>query len=83
MTMLEILQTLISLIVGGITGIAEGIGTGISTLVMNLMFELSEQGAILGLSAFGSVLAIFAGISLAIGLSYKIYNLIASFGAKK
>ena len=81
--MLGILQNIISLLTGGIVGIARGIGTGIVELVKNLMFELSEQGAIVGLNAFGMVVCVFAGISLAIALSSKIYMMISSLGSKK
>lgn len=79
--MTEILSTIISLLVGGITGLATGIGTGLSSLVKSIFLETGEAGAITGLSTFGSLIVIFAGVSLAIGLSRWVTNWVTSLGA--
>lgn len=82
-TFLTILQSMISVLGGAIVGLAEKLGTGIVALVTNIMFVTNETGAVTDLNAFGYTIVVFGGISLAIGLSYKIYNFIISLGAKK
>lgn len=80
--MQNILTAIIELLVGGITGVANGIGSGLSTLAKSVFLEVGEAGAVTGLSAFGSLIVIFAGISLAIGLSRWIVNFVTSLGAR-
>lgn len=76
-----ILTEIIELLTGGITGVAEGIGTGFSTLAQNIFLVAGTDGA-QTLSVFGSIVVIFAGISLALGLIRWVLNFITSLGAK-
>lgn len=71
-----VLQTIIEILTGGITGIATAIGTGLSSLVSSLFFANGE------LSVFASVMFIFMGITLAIGLCRYVLNWITSLGKK-
>ena len=75
---MEILSSIIEILVGGITGIAEGIGSGLSTLVQNVF--LTTEG---GLSTFGTLIVVFAGISLAIGLSRLVVGWLGSLGGRR
>lgn len=75
-----VLQAFIELLVGGISALASGIGSGVNGYVKDLFLEVSEQGAITGLSTFGGVVAIFGGIALATGLTTLIFNWIKSIG---
>lgn len=81
----SILQEIISLLVGGITGIAQGIGQGVSTLAQSIFLQTTGTGAdaVTTLSTFGVFVAIFAGISLAIGLSTKIFMWLSTLGGRK
>lgn len=79
--MQSVLTEIVSLLVGGITGVATGIGTGVSSLVSNIF--LDGTGDTTKLSVFGAVIAVFGGISLAIGLSRWVMNFLTSLGAKK
>ena len=79
--MSAILTEIISLLVGGITGIAQGIGSGLNELVTQLFIDSS--GDTMTLSVFGGVVAVFAGIGLAVGLSKFVTKWIASLGARK
>lgn len=63
---MEILAEIISILVSGITGIAEGVGSGLSTLATSIF--LTGSGAEQTLSVFGTLIVVFAGISLAMGL---------------
>lgn len=79
--MTTILTEIISLLVAGITGLASGIGAGLSELVQSIFLKVSESGAIEGLSTFGGLIIVFAGVSLAIGLSRWVLNWVTSLGA--
>lgn len=79
--MQNVLTEIIQLLVGGITGIAQGIGTGVSTLVSDIF--LDTTGSTPALSVFGGIIAVFGGISLAVGLSRWVMNFLTSLGAKK
>ena len=78
--MTEVLKEIISLLVSGITGIATGIGTGLTNLVESIFLKTSETG-VTGLSTVGGVIVVFAGVSLAIGLSRWVVNWVTSLGA--
>lgn len=78
--MTNIMTEIIALLVSGITGIASGIGAGLTELVQAIFLEVGEAGAVEGLSTFGSLIIIFAGISLAIGLSRWVVNWVTSLG---
>lgn len=80
--MVNVLQEFIEILVGGLTSMATGIGSGIQSAVT--AFFLSGNGTDSSpytLSVLGGVIAIFAGISLAVGLTKMVYHLIASAGA--
>lgn len=81
--MTGILTEIISILVGGIQGIATGIGGGLSTLVKEIFLTTSGTGdsAVTSLSTFGALIVVFAGISLAIGLSRWVVNWVTSLGS--
>lgn len=79
--MTTILTEIISLLVAGISGLATGIGEGLSNLVQSIFLTVGESGAIEGLSTFGGLIVVFAGVSLAIGLSRWVLNWVTSLGA--
>ena len=79
--MTVVLQEIISLLVAGISGIATGIGSGLSELVQAIFLTGEGTSASpYALSTFGGVIIIFAGISLAIGLSRLVVNWVTSLG---
>lgn len=79
-----LMSELIELLVGGITGVAKGIGEGLSSLVQSIFMQTTGTGAdaTTSLSVFGAVIIIFAGVSLAIGLSRWVVNFCSSLGAR-
>lgn len=70
-----IVEEMVNILVSGITAVATGLGTGLSLLVQSIF--LSSTG---GLSIFGVIILAFGGISLALGLCYKIVNMCTSLG---
>lgn len=77
---MEILTEIIGILVGGISGIAQGVGTGLSTLASSIF--MSGTGAEAGLSVMGTLIVVFAGIGLAIGLCRWVLNFLTSLGAR-
>lgn len=75
-----ILSEIVTLMVGGISGIAQGIGGGLSTLATSIF--LTGSGETEKLSVFGGLVVVFAGISLAVGLSRWVLNFVTSLGAR-
>lgn len=84
MTGVQIMQSIIEILVGGISGVATGIGQGLSTLAQSVFLQTTGSGdsATTTLSTFGVLVVVFAGISLAIGLSRWVVNFVASLGAR-
>lgn len=84
MTGTQIMQSIIEILVGGITQVAQGIGSGLSTLAQSVFLQTTGTGdsATTTLSTFGVLIVVFAGISLAIGLSRWVVNFVASLGAR-
>lgn len=75
-----ILTEIIQILVGGITGVAEGIGGGLQELATSIFLE--GTGETQTLSVMGTLIVVFAGISLALGLSRWVLNFVTSLGAR-
>lgn len=84
MTGVEMMKAIIEILVGGITEMAKGIGGGLSTLAQSIFLQTTGEGAsaTTSLSTFGVLIVVFAGISLAVGLSRWVVNFVASLGAR-
>lgn len=75
-----ILTEIIEILTGGITGIASGVGSGLQSLATNIF--LDGTGETQTLSVMGTLIVVFAGISLAIGLSRLVLGWVMSLGAR-
>jgi len=73
------LQEFVQILVGGISNLGTGIAQGVSSMAQELFLETTE-GAVTGLSVFGGIVAIFAGLALAVGITSKVYTWITSLG---
>lgn len=78
--MAQVLQEFVSLLVGGIESLATGIASGVANMAQALFLETSEQGAVTGLSIYGGIVAIFAGVALAVGITTRVFTWITSLG---
>lgn len=79
--MVALMTQIIELLVSGITGIATGVGQGLSTLAISIFLTTGSDGS-QTLSVFGSLIVIFAGISLAMSLCRWVVNFVSSLGAR-
>lgn len=75
-----VVSSIIEILVSGITGIATGVGNGLTELVKSIFFTTS--GETTTLSTFGIMIVVFAGISLAIGLSRWVLQFLTSLGSR-
>lgn len=80
--MVAVLQEFVSILVGAVTDLGTGIAQGISNMAQALFLEIDgTTHAVSGLSVFGGIVAIFAGLGLAVGITTKIYLWITSLGS--
>lgn len=78
--MATVLTEFINILVGGVTQMATGLAGGVVAMAKALFLEVSEGGAVTGLSIFGGIIAIFAGISFAVGITTRVYLWVTSLG---
>ena len=78
--MTAVLTEFVQILVGGIVDLAKGIASGVAEMASALFLKTSEQGAVTGLSTFGGICAIFAGLALAVGITTKVYLWVTSLG---
>lgn len=80
MTGVEIVSSIIQTMTAGITGIGTAIGEGLSSLASSIF--LTGTGESQTISVFGTLIVVFAGISLALGLCRLVYQWLTSLGAR-
>ena len=78
--MATVLQEFVSILVSGIQSLATGIAQGVVAMAQALFLEVDGQGAVTGLSLFGGIVAIFAGLALAISITTRVYTWVTSLG---
>lgn len=79
--MTTVLTQFVEILVGGIQQLASGIASGVTAMAKALFLEVNaETQAVTGLSIFGGIVAIFAGIALAVGITSKVYLWVTSLG---
>lgn len=81
--MANVLQEFVNILVSGITDLASGIASGIVSMAKALFLEVSVSDGVetvTGLSVFGGIVAIFAGLALAIGITTRVYTWVTSLG---
>lgn len=78
MSATEVLKEIIQVLVSGITEMGKGIGEGISSIAKSMFFTTS--GDTQTLSTWAILILVFAGISLAVGLTRMIYTWLSTLG---
>lgn len=81
---MQILTAIIEILVGGITGVASGIGEGLSTLVTNIFVSgAGTTESPYTLTVFGTMVVVFAGIALALGLCRLVVHWVTTMGSAR
>ena len=79
--MSTVLTEFIQILVSGIVQLAEGIASGVVAMAKALFLEVdATTHAVTGLSVFGGIVAIFAGLALAISITTRVYTWVTSLG---
>lgn len=79
--MSSVLTEFIQILVSGIVQLAEGIASGVVAMAKALFLEVdASTHAVTGLSVFGGIVAIFAGLALAISITTRVYTWVTSLG---
>lgn len=79
--MATVLQEFVEILVSGIVSLAEGIASGVVAMAKALFLNTNATtGAVEGLSIFGGIVAIFAGLALAITITTRVYTWVTSLG---
>jgi len=81
--MASVLEEFVEILVSGIVSLAEGIAGGVVAMAKALFLETSvSEGVetVTGLSVFGGIVAIFAGLALAISITTRVYTWVTSLG---
>lgn len=84
MTGVDIVQDIVEILSAGITSLGTAIGSGISNFAQALAFQTVGTGADAHqeLSVYFVLVIVFAGVSLAIGLTRLIFMWLESLGAR-
>lgn len=78
-----IVGEIVQILVSGIQGLASGIGQGLNSMAQALFITGDgTTGSPYTLSTFGAIVAVFAGIALAVGLTTLVTKWIMSLGAR-
>lgn len=82
MTGTELVTQIITILVSALKPFAEGIGDGLSALAQSIFLQTVGTGtdATTTLSVFGTLIIVFAAISLAVGLSRWVLQFVSSLG---
>ena len=81
--MSNVLGEFVTILVSGIQDLASGIAQGIVAMAQDLFLNYTESEGVVtvtGLSVFGGIVAIFAGLALAIGITTRVYTWVTSLG---
>lgn len=77
--MANALSEFVQILVSAIVSLGTGIANGVSAMAQALFLNVSE-GTVTGLSMFGGIIAIFAGLSLATAITTRVYTWVTSLG---
>lgn len=77
----SVVTEIIQIMTSGLTGIGTAVGNGLTSMVQSIFLTgAGTSDNPYALSVFGGVIAVFAGISLAFGLSRWVLNFVTSLG---
>ena len=77
---MELMSTIISILTSGLVSFASNVGGALTSFAEGIFMTSGTDGQTL--STFGTLIIIFAGISLCFGLMRWVLNFITSLGAR-
>lgn len=73
-----IMTEIIGILTGGLVEVGQAVGSALSSMATSIF--LTGTGESQALSVFGTLIVIFAGISLGLSLTRWVLNFVTSFG---
>lgn len=80
---MEILNQIVQILTGGLVNFGTGIGEGIQSIVQSLFVDVNASTGAQTLTIFGTIICVFAGIALAVGITRRLFSWITSLGGSK
>lgn len=74
---MELIKEIVGNLTGALTDFAKGFGSGLVSMVNSIFMTADGK-----LNTFGVLITIFAGVSLAFGLSRWVLNWVGSLGSR-
>lgn len=76
----QVLDDFVGVLTTAIGSLASGIAGGVTAMAQDLFLQDDGEGNITGLSVFGGIVALFAGLALAVGITTKVYTWVTTLG---
>lgn len=76
----QVLDDFVGVLTSAIGSLASGIAGGVTAMAQDLFLQDDGEGNITGLSVFGGIVALFAGLALAVGITTKVYTWVTTLG---
>lgn len=70
------LGDLFEIMTGGLASFGQGLGSGLNSMAKYSFFEVSTEGTITGLGAYGGVIAFGMAVSLAMSACYLVFDIL-------
>ena len=80
---MEILNQIVQILTGGLVNFGTGIGQGIQSIVQSLFVDVNAGTGAQTLTIFGTIICVFAGIALAVGITRRLFSWVTSLGGSK
>lgn len=80
---MDILTQIINILTGGLVSFGQGLGSGIQAIVQSLFINVDSGTGAQSLTMFGTLIVVFAAVSLAVGITRKLFAWVTSLGANK
>lgn len=76
----QVLDDFVGVLTTAIGSLASGIAGGVTAMAQDLFLQEDAEGHITGLSVFGGIVALFAGLALAVAITTKVYTWVTTLG---
>lgn len=76
----QVLHDFVGVLTTAIGSLASGIAGGVTAMAQDLFLQDDGEGNITGLSVFGGIVALFAGLALAVAITTKVYTWVTTLG---
>lgn len=80
---MDILTQIIQILTGGLVSFGTGLGSGIQAIVQALFVDVDTGTGAQTLTLFGTLIVVFAAISLCVGITRKLFAWVTSLGGSK